>query len=258
MIFYFSATGNSRYTAERIAKAAGDHAVSIVSCIDGGNLDFTLGRGERFGIVSPVYAWGLPTVTVDFLKRVNVSASSRPYTFFAGTYGCVAGQAGAFADMLLRRKGQQLDARFDVKMPDTWTPFFDLSDKKKVQRINESAEKEINFAAEKIRDRAIGDFMKNKAPLPLAFLANRLVYPVLRGTFHFSVSKKCIGCGACAAKCPVRAIKMKDGRPVWIKRSCTACLGCLHRCPAFAIRYGFLTGFHGQYQNPHNTGENIK
>lgn len=31
MIIYFSATGNSRYVAERIAKATGDRTVSIVS-----------------------------------------------------------------------------------------------------------------------------------------------------------------------------------------------------------------------------------
>jgi len=258
MIFYFSATGNSRYTAERIAETTGERAVSISECMKSSSFEYSLGQDEQLGIVLPVYAWGLPGIASDFLKKLNVTAPERPYTFFVCTYGCVAGQAGTFTDMLLRRKGHQLDARFDIKMPDTWTPVFDLSDQKKVQKINENAETEILFAARKIKDRARGDFMKNKAPLPAAFLLNRLVYPVLCGTWHFSVKRSCIGCGSCAAACPVKAIQMKNGRPVWVRRSCTACLGCLHRCPRFAIRYGFMTGFHGQYQNPHTAGGNRK
>ena len=42
------------------------------------------------------------------------------------------------------------------------------------------------------------------------------------------------GCGLCAKKCPVQAIEMRDGKPVWVKDKCVMCLGCLHRCPKYA------------------------
>ena len=53
-----------------------------------------------------------------------------------------------------------------------------------------------------------------------------------------------------ARKCPVQAIRMENGRPVWVQAQCVLCLGCLHRCPRFAIQYGKHTKQHGQYTNP--------
>lgn len=81
------------------------------------------------------------------------------------------------------------------------------------------------------------------------------MYHTERKTKHLSVNKDvCIGCGLCAKKCPVQAIDMKDGYPVWIENECEMCLGCLHRCPMFAIQYGNgKTNKHGQYRNPNIT-----
>ena len=54
----------------------------------------------------------------------------------------------------------------------------------------------------------------------------------------------------CANKCPVGAIEIRDGKPVWKIEKCTMCLGCLHRCPKAAISYDNKTNEHGQYTNP--------
>lgn len=71
-----------------------------------------------------------------------------------------------------------------------------------------------------------------------------------RLTAKLRVEGGCIGCGLCAKKCPVQAIEMRDGKPVWVKDKCVMCLGCMHRCPKFAIQYGENTQRHGQYTNP--------
>ena len=64
MIFYFSATGNCRYVAERAAAATGERCVSITACMQAGELAFTPRDGEMVGIVSPVYFWGLPSIHI--------------------------------------------------------------------------------------------------------------------------------------------------------------------------------------------------
>ena len=43
----------------------------------------------------------------------------------------------------MKRKGFPIDAMFDIRMPDTWTPIFDLSDPEKVAERNRKADVEI-------------------------------------------------------------------------------------------------------------------
>ena len=217
MIFYFSATGNCRYVAERAAAATGGRCVSITACMQAGELAFTPRDGEMVGIVSPVYFWGLPSIVNAFLERLILG---RPeYLWFAATYGTTTGQAGRFVSEHLCAKGLRLDARFSVRMPDSWTPMFDLSDKAKVQRTNLAAEPQIDALIAHIRRRDRGDFMRAKVPLP----AVRVYYPHYeraRRTGYFAVTDACVGCGLCARNCPVSAIEIRDGRPVWVKERC--------------------------------------
>ena len=53
MILYFSATGNTRYAAERIAEATGDEAVSLQDIAEypfnGASVVLITVRGGRFG-----------------------------------------------------------------------------------------------------------------------------------------------------------------------------------------------------------------
>ena len=248
MIFYFSATGNSKHVAERVAAATGDTAVSIVDCRSG-RRPASPAPGEAVGIVSPTYAWGLPIVVSEFLQGLTLDA--RPvYFWFAVTFGTTPGQAGRFAERILREKGLTLSAKFSVKMPDTWTPLFDLSDKDKVLRINGAAEAQIDSVIAKVQARACGDFMARKTPPLLSKAVYRLEYDAMRRTSHFTVEDACVGCGLCAKRCPVRAIEMQDRRPVWVADRCAMCLACLHRCPKFAIQYGPRTKRHGQYVHP--------
>lgn len=93
--------------------------------------------------------------------------------------------------------------------------------------------------------------MKRQMPAFTLAIAGR-IYDKMRRTSNLYVESTCISCGLCERKCPVKAIKIREGRPEWIKQQCTMCLGCLHRCPVFAIQYGRgKTRKHGQYINPY-------
>jgi ferredoxin len=54
---------------------------------------------------------------------------------------------------------------------------------------------------------------------------------------YFRVSEDCNGCGICEKICPVSAIAIQDGHPVFSKK-CEHCQGCLSLCPQRAIHFG--------------------
>ena len=121
MICYFSATGNSKYVAQRISSAIGEESVSI----EGLN-PATLSGEKVFGLVTPVYYWTLPKIVAGFLEQVKLDDPE--YVFLVITYGTTTGACRANATKILSKNGVNVDAAFDIRMPDTWTPMFDLSD----------------------------------------------------------------------------------------------------------------------------------
>lgn len=241
MIFYFSATGNSKFTAEKIAERTGTETVSITDCLKNNRFDFE--SNEIVGFVTPTYSWGLPVTVVDFISRLNLK-SNNPYVFTVATCGTLTGGTSRMLRNLLKEKGITVTAQFYVRMPDTWTPVFDLSDKEKVRKINDKAGIKIFKIANQVHRRIRGNRDYGRMPFADLFYKD---YEEMRKTDRLSVNDNCIGCGLCEKLCPVEAIEIRNGKPVWIKEKCAMCLGCLHHCPEFAIQRGAKTALHGQY-----------
>ncbi len=102
MILFFSATGNCKYVAARLAQATGQEILSIVDCIRSDRHTF---QDETIGIVSPCYFWGLPSIVREFLEGAHFQAD---YLYFVVTYGTTPGAAGYMADRSIR--GHVIDA----------------------------------------------------------------------------------------------------------------------------------------------------
>ena len=67
-------------------------------------------------------------------------------------------------------------------------------------------------------------------------LVNSLFIRFYTGGKGFRSTERCTGCGSCVGMCPVDAISLEDGRPVW-GGPCMQCLACLNRCSEQAIEF---------------------
>lgn len=250
MIVYFSATGNSRLIANRIAESIGDKCISIRSLLDSGDLSLNLLNEECLGIVTPTYFWGLPLIVKSFLDNLHIDSPRDIYIYLVATYGTTTGAIGEITKNTLAIKGITLNAQYCVRMPDTWTPLFNLSDKEKNAKRLQKSRQELDDIITAIKSRYHVNAMRGKTPLWLGKLYHK-TYDKARETRHFHVlNEKCIGCGLCRQVCPTKTINLIDGIPHWTQKRCLACLACLHHCPEFAIQYGKNTINHGQYTCP--------
>lgn len=250
MIFYFSATGNSKHVASRL-KDETEELVFIQDAIRSGKFEYEISNAS-IGFIFPTYDWSLPSPVMEFLQKLTLKTEDDAYVYYVGTFGTTTGAAAAITEKILKTRGIRLNAKFDIRMPDTWTPVFDLSNLKKLAKINQQAEAEIEELIRQVKNRVTGKHMDLTTPVFTGMIGQYLYNSRTRRTINLSVNDACIGCGLCAKKCPVQAIEIRNKKPIWVKDRCVMCLGCLHRCPKFAIQYGNgKTAKHGQYTNPY-------
>ena len=93
MIFYFSGTGNSNYVAKRIADALGDEILNLNDRIKSGDTS-PVETGERVIIVTPTYAWRIPRVVRDWLRKTELRGAKQAW--FVMTCGSEIGNAGKY------------------------------------------------------------------------------------------------------------------------------------------------------------------
>ena len=244
MIFYFTGTGNSQAAAQSVAGAQ-ERLVPIVECLRKDSYDFEITDGDALGFVFPVYFGGLPLSVEQFIGRLRLTG--RPgYVYGLLTYGGFAGGAGSMLQAALARAGLGLDAVYGVKMPDNYLVLYDAPTEAEEQKILKNA----GEALARIRTRIVlRDRVMRGTALPVRMLAAALYPGYINGrdTAPFHTNDTCIGCAACANRCPSRAIEMRDGRPAWVKDKCAFCMSCV-RCGA--IEYGELFTGKARYKHP--------
>lgn len=248
MIFYFSATGNSKYAAERIAAGTDDRLISLRDAVRARRYRYDVSREERVGFVTPVYFQGLPSILNFFLEKLELAGYRNQYIYVVLTCGQWTGGAAGQLSKALEKKGLSLSAQFGIQMVDNYVPAFNMPGGEEIARILDAAEPVIDEACRAIRARGAGDYNRCKGVTLTA--ASYPLYQWGRSTKPFVVTDHCIGCGLCQEVCPCGAIAIAGGKPAWVKPKCVQCLGCLHRCPAQAIHWKKPEENRGRYYNP--------
>ena len=214
------------------------------------SISFHVEKEDRVGFVIPTHFGGLPFIVAQFILSLRLTGYIGQYTYLVATYGKMCGQVHYQLNKLLKKQGIILNGMFCIKMVDTWTPVFDLSNQQKITNKTHHALPYIHEAVSLVRRNTCGNFMKGTYPRLLAAFYYK-IYSIRRRTHYFHVLNSCTGCGLCAKLCPMNTIEIENKRPRWKLEKCTLCLGCLHQCPHFSIQYGKRTFRHGQYVNPY-------
>lgn len=244
MIFYYSGTGNSEAAARKLV-GDGEQLISMAKAAREESFAYTPGEEESVGFVFPVYFYGLPDTVRRFAKQVRF-ASKPAYVYAVITCGGSIAGAGDLLKKYLAEGGTALRAVYSVKMPDNYVLLYDVTTQDEEKFILAAAEQNLSDIRSSI---ALRRFTGTDVSIA-AKLQTAALYPMYdrsRKTKKFYTDDSCVGCGACAARCPVNAIEMREGKPVWVKDSCDHCLACL-RCNA--IQYGKRTVGRYRYVHP--------
>lgn len=252
MIFYFSGTGNSLYTAKKLSDSLQEPICNIAECIQNERFDYFLKREERLAFVFPVYAWGMPTPVMTFLENMEISSITPYYTFAVVTCSKSIGKTMDILKKMLRQKNIYLNSGFSLPMPDNYVVLYDIESKQQQQQKLSQADKYIYKIAKAVILERNHFFRVETGSFPIlkSSIVNALFHHFYANTKHFYTTGECTGCGECESLCPAHAIHMQSEKPVWEKGQCYMCLSCLHGCPKGAIQYTKQTEKHGRYNNP--------
>ncbi|MDT8400393.1 MAG: EFR1 family ferrodoxin [Bacteroidales bacterium] len=253
LIFWFSGTGNARRAAEWISAYATNAGIQS-DLFDLSKSQYPskdlLKDSTLIGFSFPTHGFNAPPAVVKFIRKfpsgscdiflLNTRAGMKIWKIF--TPG-LSGLALVLPALIMRMKGYRIRAYRPIDMPSNWISLHPGLRQKVVDSIHERCRKITLRFAGKILDRQYVPRGLLSLPLDLAISPISAGY-YLYGRFAlaktFYASSKCTDCGLCYKKCPVQAIKTKDGRPFWTF-SCENCMRCMNHCPEKAVEtaHGF-------------------
>jgi ferredoxin len=256
-MYVFSGTGNTLGAARWMAEAAEARGVpaTVHQVVLGCPPADAAGPSQLVGLLTPTHGFTAPWWMIRFALRMPRGH---------GTHGFVAvtragarlgkfrvpgleGTAGYLLALLLFLKGYRMRGVLGLDMPSNWTSLHSGFSARSVQFLEERARPLARGYLERLLSgkTAFGGFLF--LALGLLLLPVSLLY-LLWGRFFlaklFFANNACNGCGLCAQKCPIGAIRMmggKDPRPFWTM-SCESCHRCMAYCPRKAVEAGHSWG----------------
>lgn len=247
MILYFSGTGNSAFVARRIASVVEDEVISM---------NDRMREHDHRKIVSekplvfavPTYGWRIPKLVEEWISKMTFEGNRKAY--FVMTCGGDIGNAEKYIQKLCEKKHFEFMGCAEVVMPENYIAMFPVPGEEEAISIVKKAEPVIEETASAIRE---GFRLPSKTVSAVgkacSSVVNELFYPLFVKDRKFWATDACIGCGKCEKVCPLHNIRLKNGKPVWMKK-CTHCMACISECPKEAIEYGKASKGKVRYRCP--------
>jgi len=242
-IYYFSSTGNSLWSAKKIASGIGGESQLYNIGVEAEKEEVTI-EADVVIFVFPSYAYGLPLIVSRFVKKAKIKA---PYIAAFVTYGTLPG--GTLAEMSRILKKKNISSVYFGKIPsvENYIAMFGEQKEETITRriaMQETATEEAVRVVVERKTNSINTFRPFSSFVSRLFsLGAKLFYR------RYRVSTDCNGCSICEKVCSVSAVSMINGRPVFSSK-CEHCQGCINLCPSRAIHFGRVNSKMPVYHHP--------
>jgi len=242
-IYYFSGTGNTLWSAKRIAEIYGP-GCELINIGTEARKNEIIAEAEAVVLLFPSYAYGLPVIVRRFLKK---AVFKTPYAASFVTFGTRQGGALAGASRIIKRK--KINSAYYGLIPavENYIAIFGPPKEETARKRLAMQSEATEFAARCVIERrtnSVATFRPFSAFVSLLFsLGIKIFYRFYR------VSSACDGCGVCEKMCPVSAVAIRENRPVFSGK-CEHCNGCFNWCPQKAISFGRLRPDTPRYHHP--------
>lgn len=231
IIYYFSGTGNSLYTASKIAEAIGGAELISVRC---NPKDVSAKEADVIGFVCPVYEWDIPGTFKKFITQLTVNPNA--YTFMVTTYIAVLGKSFETVEKLLEEKGTRLDYGRSVRCVASQCIAYPPFPPEKI--MLPYMEKQLQKVCKEISQKTLRNYPRMSSLTRRRFDMVMGPYLEIESEYDkgFYADDRCKGCGICEKVCPTCNIIMEDKRPKW-NHHCHGCNACVAYCPTKAIQF---------------------
>lgn len=235
LIHYFSGTGNTYHLAKKIEselKSKG-YEVHLLNIEKEQNTRLDDYKVHIFCF--PIYGFGTPSIMLRYISKLKVENGGK--ASIVCTSAGTKGQALSHVKHLLSQKGFDVFSTDLVVYTYNWTQILPPKSKETEERVFKAAEDRIVKIANKITNCESSSKGTNIVVLMVSWVVftifSKLGRRILGRTFI--ADNSCTSCGKCKNVCPVKAIKMSNGRPAW-NINCENCQRCINMCPQKSIQ----------------------
>ena len=254
VMFYFSATGNSKYIAElfcRNMEAVSNSAVSNFAVSDSAvchsveeEIDFSqlIKSSEIICFCYPIFGSRVPRLMREFAAKYMELFKNKKLIIFCTQMGGSGDGARAFTDVFPCGFVEVIYAEHFLMPNNVCNLFFlPLATNKIIQWYLAKAKKKMEIVCNDIKNGIVKKRGFNPFSQGLGLFQGSFMPGIeKRAKSKVWIDGDCNQCGLCVSICPMNNFGLEDNRII-TKNNCMICYRCINKCPKKAISV-FLRG----------------